>query len=80
MLVKNNKPKKLKKLNVLDKKQSPTWSGMQGLYETQYHHKAYLFGGYVRSIFLIISSALEMASVMMITVKNINIFWMLHSV
>jgi hypothetical protein len=31
--VKNNKPKKLKKPNVLDKKQSPTRSGMQGLYE-----------------------------------------------
>jgi hypothetical protein len=31
LLVKNNMPKKLKKLNVLGKKQSPTRSGMQGL-------------------------------------------------
>ena len=33
LLVKNNKPKKLEKPNVLDRKRSPTRSGMQGLYE-----------------------------------------------
>jgi hypothetical protein len=40
LLVKNNKPKKLEKLNGLGKKQSPTRSGMQGLYET-----AWPYGG-----------------------------------
>jgi hypothetical protein len=33
LLVKNKRPKKLKRPNVLDSKQLPTRSGMQGLYE-----------------------------------------------